>query len=83
MRRAQASIEPEEVQDYEFVTPHGKARLTALFGDKDMLFVIHNMGTSCANCTMWADGFNGVFEHLRDRAAFAVSCGPAYSVVEF
>jgi len=22
---------------------------------------------------MWADGFNGVFEHLRDRAAFVVS----------
>jgi predicted dithiol-disulfide oxidoreductase (DUF899 family) len=73
MRSAQASIEPEEVQDYEFATPKGTARLSALFGDKDTLFVIHNMGTSCANCTMWADGFNGVFEHLRDRATFAVS----------
>ncbi len=73
MRSAQASIEPEEVQDYEFATPQGKARLSALFGDKDTLFVIHNMGTSCAHCTMWADGFNGVFEHLRDRAAFVVS----------
>ena len=50
MRSAQASIEPEEVQDYEFATPQGKARLSALFGDKDTLFVIHNMGTSCANC---------------------------------
>ena len=75
MRSAQASIEPEEVQDYEFATPHGKARLSALFGGKDTLFVIHNMGTSCANCTMWADGFNGVFEHLRDRAAFAEDMG--------
>ena len=73
MRSAQASIEPEEVQDYEFATPQGKARLSALFGDKDTLFVIHNMGTTCAHCTMWADGFNGVFEHLRDRAAFVVS----------
>jgi predicted dithiol-disulfide oxidoreductase (DUF899 family) len=73
MRTAQASIEPEEVQDYEFATPQGKARLSALFGDKDTLFVIHNMGTTCAHCTMWADGFNGVFEHLRDRAAFVVS----------
>jgi predicted dithiol-disulfide oxidoreductase (DUF899 family) len=70
MRSAQASIEPEEVQDYEFATPQGKARLSALFGDKDTLFVIHNMGTTCAHCTMWANGFNGVFEHLRDRAAF-------------
>ena len=73
MRSAQASIEPEEVQDYEFATPQGKARLSALFGDKDTLFVIHNMGITCAHCTMWADGFNGVFEHLRDRAAFVVS----------
>jgi predicted dithiol-disulfide oxidoreductase (DUF899 family) len=73
MRNAQASIEPEEVKDYEFVTPQGKARLSTLFGDKDTLFIIHNMGTSCVNCTMWADGFNGVFEHLRDRAAFVVS----------
>jgi hypothetical protein len=71
MRSAQASIEPEEVQDYEFATPQGKARLSALFGDKDTLFVIHNMGITCPYCTMWADGFNGVFEHLRDRAAFA------------
>jgi predicted dithiol-disulfide oxidoreductase (DUF899 family) len=73
MRSAQESIEPEEVQDYKFATPQGKVRLSALFGDKDTLFVIHNMGTSCAHCTMWADGFNGVFEHLRDRAAFVVS----------
>src|SRR5260370_1806587 len=73
MRNAQAAIAPEEVRDYEFATPGGRVRLSALFGDKDTLFVIHNMGTGCANCTMWADGFNGVFEHLRDRAAFVVS----------
>ena len=48
MRRAQASIEPEQVQDYEFATPQGKARLSALFGDKDTLFVIHNMGPPAA-----------------------------------
>jgi predicted dithiol-disulfide oxidoreductase (DUF899 family) len=35
MRSARASIEPEEVQDYEFATPKGTARLSALFGDKD------------------------------------------------
>ena len=73
MRSAQASIEPEEVHDYEFATPQGKAQLSALFGDKDTLFLVHNMGTTCAHCTMWADGFNGVFDHFRDRAAFAVS----------
>ena len=73
MRSVQASIEPETVRDYEFATPQGRVHLSALFGDKDTLFVIHNMGTGCPNCTMWADGFNGVFEHLRDRAAFVVS----------
>ncbi len=73
MRHAQAAIEPEEVQDYEFATPRGTVRLSALFGDQDTLFVIHNMGTGCPHCTMWADGFNGVFDHLRDRAAFVLS----------
>jgi len=73
MREVQAAIEPQEVRDYEFATPSGMVRLSALFGDKDTLFVIHNMGTGCASCTMWADGFNGVFPHLRDRAGFVVS----------
>jgi Bacterial protein of unknown function (DUF899) len=73
MRSTRAASEPEEVHDYEFATPSGKTRLSTLFCGKDTLFVIHNMGTSCAYCTMWADGFNGVFEHLRDRAAFVVS----------
>ena len=48
-------------------------RLSELFGDKDTLFVIHNMGSGCPYCTLWADGFNGVFDHLRNRAAFVVS----------
>jgi predicted dithiol-disulfide oxidoreductase (DUF899 family) len=43
IRNAQASIEPEEVKAYEFATPQGKARLSTLFGDKDTLFIIHNM----------------------------------------
>jgi len=74
MREAQASIEPEEVRDYTFQRAGGVAvKLSALFGDKDTLFVVHNMGASCPNCTLWADGFNGVFEHLRNRAAFVVS----------
>jgi predicted dithiol-disulfide oxidoreductase (DUF899 family) len=73
MRKLQAAIEPEEVKDYEFTTTDGTVRLSALFGGKDSLFMIHNMGTSCPHCTMWADGFNGVFDHLRDRAAFVVS----------
>jgi predicted dithiol-disulfide oxidoreductase (DUF899 family) len=80
MRSAQAAIEPEEVRDYEFTNASGKVSLSALFGTKDTLIVIHNMGTACPSCTMWADGFNGVFEHVRDRAAFAVSSPDAPEV---
>ena len=74
MRETQSSIEPEEMKDYTFARSAGTTvKLSELFGDKDTLFVVHNMGTSCPSCTLWADGFNGVFEHLRSRAAFVVS----------
>lgn len=73
MREAQARIEPEEVKDYEFMTLAGKVRLSDLFRGKDDLFVIHNMGTSCAYCTLWADGFNGIYDHIADRASFVVA----------
>jgi predicted dithiol-disulfide oxidoreductase (DUF899 family) len=74
LRAAQAVIEPEVVEDYAFSRAGGgDARLSELFGDKDTLLVIHNMGSGCPYCTLWADGFNGVFEHLRNRAAFVLS----------
>ena len=37
--------------------------------------MIHNIGTSCAYCTLCADGFNGIYDHLASRVAFVVS-GP-------
>jgi predicted dithiol-disulfide oxidoreductase (DUF899 family) len=73
MRETRAGAEPEEVRNYEFSTPDGKVRLLDLFGGKSDLMMIHNMGTTCPACTMWADGFNGVYPHLKDRAAFVVS----------
>jgi predicted dithiol-disulfide oxidoreductase (DUF899 family) len=73
MRALQAAVEPQPVQDYVFATNEGEVRLSQLFGDKRDLFVIHNMGTSCRYCTMWADGFNGVYDHLADRAAFVLA----------
>lgn len=73
MRETQASIEPEPVQDYELAGPQGAVRLSSLFGDKSELIVIHNMGASCPNCTLWADGFNGLYPHIADRAAFVVA----------
>ena len=41
-------------------------------GDHDDLIVIHNMGRSCVYCTLWLDGFVGLHDHFRSRAAFVV-----------
>jgi predicted dithiol-disulfide oxidoreductase (DUF899 family) len=73
MRQMQEAIEPQPVTDYTLSTAGGAVRLSELFGDKEDLFVIHNMGTRCAYCTLWADGFNGIYHHLADRAAFVVA----------
>ena len=73
MRALQTEREPQAVRDYEFGTPRGTTRLSELFGKQDDLIVIHNMGKSCPCCTLWADGYNGVYEHLANRAAFVVS----------
>jgi len=73
MRTLQSEVEPQEVENYRFATADGPVRLSELFGAKEHLFVIHNMGKSCPACTMWADGFNGVLQHLENRAAFVVS----------
>ena len=81
MREVQADAEPEEVRDYEFATSQGLVRLSALFGDKADLIVIHNMGASCPYCTLWADGYNGIYHHLSSRAAFIVS-SPASGCAE-
>ncbi|AIE84461.1 helix-turn-helix domain-containing protein [Fimbriimonas ginsengisoli] len=66
----------EPVIDYVLRNTDGsEVRLSELFGDKDDLIVIHNMGTGCSSCTMWADGFSGLAPHVMDRAAFVV-CSP-------
>ena len=75
IRDIQAAAEPEIVPDHAFATPDGTTHLSDLFGSKDALFVIHNMGVSCPYCTLWADGFNGIYAHVADRAAFVV-CSP-------
>jgi predicted dithiol-disulfide oxidoreductase (DUF899 family) len=64
------------VADYPLKTSAGRdTTLAALFDGKKELILIHNMGVCCACCTMWADGFNGVQQHLRDRVAFVVESG--------
>ncbi len=52
------------VRNYSFATLTGEATLLELFGEKDKLLAIHNMGQGCRYCTLWADGFNGLLPHL-------------------
>ncbi len=51
----------------------GPVRLSELFGDRDQLILIHDMGFACPYCTMWADGFNGLLPQIDERAAFALA----------
>jgi len=53
-----------EVPNYHFSSLVGEVKLLDLFGDKDTLLLIHNMGQGCRYCTLWADGFNGFIKHL-------------------
>ncbi|MBT8485158.1 MAG: DUF899 family protein [Phycisphaerales bacterium] len=70
---ARRRVPREPVADFVFESVDGPVRLSELFGDNEELLVIHNMGRSCPYCTLWADGLNGVVDHLGSRAAFAVA----------
>jgi predicted dithiol-disulfide oxidoreductase (DUF899 family) len=64
----------EEVKDYRLLDSAGRgASLSSLFGDRNSLILVHNMGRDCSYCTMWADGFTGLLPHLKSRAAFVVT----------
>ena len=62
------SVGPE-VPNYRFQTESGDTTLDALFGGRDQLLLIHNMGQGCRYCTLWADGFNGLLPHLESVMA--------------
>ncbi|MCY3991191.1 MAG: DUF899 family protein [Caldilineaceae bacterium] len=62
----------EAVDDYQLQGPNGPVSLSALFGEKEDLILVHNMGSGCSYCALWADNFNGVAHHLQDRAAFVL-----------
>src|SRR5450759_1863977 len=64
MRETQRAMEPQKVNDYEFQAIEGSIRLSQLFDKHEDLIVVHNMGTSCPSCTMWADGYNGIHHHV-------------------
>ena len=73
LSRARRDAPREPTRDYELRRADGSpVRLSELFGDRDDLLVVHNMGKGCVYCTLWADGFTGYLPHLLDRAAFAL-----------
>jgi predicted dithiol-disulfide oxidoreductase (DUF899 family) len=75
LRRSQPK---ELVRDYAFKDHAGKTvSLAQLFGAKKELILVHNMGSHCRYCTLWADGFTGLVPHLENRAAFAVESADA------
>ncbi|HEX9745458.1 MAG TPA: DUF899 family protein [bacterium] len=72
-----------EVSDYELKDTDGNSiKLSELFGDKDDLILVHNMGKSCPYCTLWADGFIGFTKHLENRAAFVLTSPDEPSVMK-
>ncbi len=72
---ARQQADPQPVSDYTFKTSTGDTSLLQLFGDKQELLVIHNMGKSCNYCTMWADVLHGQLRHIERRAGIVV-CSP-------
>lgn len=73
MRETLAEAAVCDVEDYTFQSTDGPVKLSDLFRGKRDLFVVHNMGKSCSYCTLWADGFNGAYQHLANRAGFVIS----------
>jgi predicted dithiol-disulfide oxidoreductase (DUF899 family) len=74
-------LAPREAGAYTFKTWRGSdVTLDKLFGKSDELMVIHNMGKKCPYCTLWADGFNGIWKHLDNRAPFVVVSNDKFNV---
>ena len=67
-KMAKMDIEDYKLKDWN----NSDVDLSSLFEDKKELVLIHNMGRSCSYCTMWADGFNGIFNYIEKRASFVI-----------
>lgn len=68
------------VQDYPLKDHAGRTvKLSQAFGVNDTLILVHNMGRKCPYCTLWADGFNALWQNIENgvpgvgkKAAFVV-----------
>jgi predicted dithiol-disulfide oxidoreductase (DUF899 family) len=77
-------------KNYTFDGPNGRETLVQLFGDRSQLVVYHFMfapewEVGCKSCSFWADNFNGITAHLRQRdvAFAAVSRAPLAKLQAF
>ncbi len=75
---------PDElVEDHLLTSLNGtQVRLSELFGEKDDLLVIHNMGRGCSYCTLWADGFTGFYQHIASRCSFVLCSGDSWELAK-
>ena len=71
--RARRALPWERVdKDYVFQGPRGQATLAELFEGRSQLIVYHFMFApdweiGCKSCSFWADHFDGIIPHLRQR----------------
>lgn len=73
LRDAIASFEPEPVEDWELHGLNGcVVNLSRLFGGKNELLVVHNMGRGCNYCSLWGDAMKGIAPHLMQRCGFVL-----------
>jgi predicted dithiol-disulfide oxidoreductase (DUF899 family) len=70
-------------KDYVFKGPGGRENLSQLFDGRHQLAVYHFMlgpdwQEGCKSCSFWADNFNGIDAHLRQRdvSFIAISRAP-------
>ncbi len=81
--KAKLQAKPTPVSDYTFKDKEGKdVTLLAMFGDRNELMLVHNMGKRCAYCTLWADEINGISHHLENRTSFVVVSPDAPAVMK-
>jgi predicted dithiol-disulfide oxidoreductase (DUF899 family) len=95
-RRDQLSQERRDLpwvrveKEYTFESPAGQVTLPDLFAGKSQLIVYHFMfdiddEEGCEHCSFWADNFNGIDVHLRQRdvSFVAVSRAPLSKLEAF
>lgn len=74
LQQLRSQMDPEKIKNHRFLDENGEEiSLLELFGPHSTLMVIHNMGQSCSYCTMWADGFSGIYPLLKEKTAFVLS----------